>query len=119
MATTILSNDQRQWFEAACARIDENRMRRLNVALTAIHSPTGRERADEVTVFDSVGFALEDYSALRYLYALAQQHNAGVEIALIPPAVDPKNLFALIDDPAAIAQGHAAFVTEAVAAFAR
>ncbi|MBJ9730455.1 ornithine cyclodeaminase [Burkholderia orbicola] len=80
---------------------------------------TGRERADEVTVFDSVGFALEDYSALRYLYALAQQHNAGVEIALIPPAVDPKNLFALIDDPAAIAHGHAAFVTEAVAAFAR
>ncbi|RQS24319.1 ornithine cyclodeaminase [Burkholderia sp. Bp8998] len=80
---------------------------------------TGRARADEVTVFDSVGFALEDYSALRYLYALAQQHNAGVEIALIPPAVDPKNLFALIDDPAAIAQGHAAFVTEAVAAFAR
>ena len=80
---------------------------------------TGRERADEVTVFDSVGFALEDYSALRYLYALAQQHNAGVEIALIPPAVDPKNLFALIDDPAAIAQGHAAYVTDAVAAFAR
>ena len=79
---------------------------------------TGRERADEVTVFDSVGFALEDYSALRYLYALAQ-HNAGVEIALIPPAVDPKNLFALIDDPAAIAQGHAAYVTDAVAAFAR
>lgn len=79
----------------------------------------GRERADEITVFDSVGFALEDYSALRYLYALAQQHNAGVEIALIPPAVDPKNLFALIDDPAAIAQGHAAYVTEAVAAFAR
>ena len=80
---------------------------------------TGRERADEVTVFDSVGFALEDYSALRYLYALAQQHNAGVEIALIPPAVDPKNLFALIDDPAAIALGHAAYATEAVAALAR
>ncbi|HHX4059251.1 MAG: ornithine cyclodeaminase [Burkholderia contaminans] len=80
---------------------------------------TGRERADEVTVFDSVGFALEDYSALRYLYALAQQHNAGVEIALIPPAVDPKNLFALIDDPAAIAQGHVAYATEAVAALAR
>jgi acetylornithine deacetylase/succinyl-diaminopimelate desuccinylase-like protein len=45
MATTTLSNDQRQWFEAACAQIDENRMRRLNLAITAIHSPTGRERA--------------------------------------------------------------------------
>ena len=50
---------------------------------------------------------------------MRSRSNAGVEIALIPPAVDPKNLFALIDDPAAIAQGHAAYVTDAVAAFAR
>ncbi|AJX14024.1 ornithine cyclodeaminase [Burkholderia ubonensis] len=80
---------------------------------------TGRDSAGQITVFDSVGFALEDYSALRYLHALAQQHDAGVEIALIPPAVDPKNLFALIDDPSALAQRHAAFVADAVAAFAR
>jgi ornithine cyclodeaminase len=56
----------------------------------------GRESASQVTVFDSVGFALEDYSALRYLYELARQYNAGVEISLIPPATDPKNLFALL-----------------------
>ncbi|AYZ63678.1 ornithine cyclodeaminase [Burkholderia multivorans] len=79
----------------------------------------GRDSADRITVFDSVGFALEDYSALRYLHSLAQQHDAGVEIALIPPAVDPKNLFALIDEPSALAQRHAAFVADAVAAFAR
>jgi ornithine cyclodeaminase len=53
----------------------------------------GRERAAQVTVFDSVGFALEDYSALRYMYGLVEKHNAGVDIALIPPAGDPKNLF--------------------------
>ncbi|PMY01436.1 ornithine cyclodeaminase, partial [Pseudomonas sp. GW460-13] len=35
------------------------------------HAP-GRAAADEVTVFDSVGFALEDYAALRWLYAAAQ-----------------------------------------------
>jgi len=56
----------------------------------------GRESASQVTVFDSVGFALEDYSALRYLYALAREHRAGVDISLIPPATDPKNLFALL-----------------------
>jgi ornithine cyclodeaminase len=56
----------------------------------------GRENASQITIFDSVGFALEDYSALRYLYALAVQHAAGAEISLIPPATDPKNLFALI-----------------------
>ena len=46
----------------------------------------GRENADQVTVFDSVGFALEDYSALRYLHALAQRHDVGIDVALIPTA---------------------------------
>ncbi|MGF6778890.1 ornithine cyclodeaminase [Paraburkholderia sp. GAS334] len=53
----------------------------------------GRESAAQVTVFDSVGFALEDYSALRYLHALAQEHDVGIDVALIPPAADPKDLF--------------------------
>jgi ornithine cyclodeaminase len=57
---------------------------------------TGRESASQVTIFDSVGFALEDYSALRYLHELAVQYEAGMHISLIPPAADPKNLFALI-----------------------
>lgn len=63
---------------------------------------SGRDSADQITVFDSVGFALEDYSALRYLHTLARQHNVGVDISLIPPAVDPKNLFGLIDAPSAV-----------------
>ncbi|TAL98793.1 MAG: ornithine cyclodeaminase [Paraburkholderia sp.] len=53
----------------------------------------GRERPEQVTVFDSVGFALEDYSALRYLHSLAQSRKVGTQVALIPPSVDPKNLF--------------------------
>ncbi|TDG09919.1 ornithine cyclodeaminase [Paraburkholderia guartelaensis] len=56
----------------------------------------GRESAAQVTIFDSVGFALEDYSALRYLYAGAMRYGVGDDISLIPPAADPKNLFALI-----------------------
>lgn len=39
-----MTDQQRVWFESACALIDEDRMRRLNLAITAIHSPTGRER---------------------------------------------------------------------------
>jgi acetylornithine deacetylase/succinyl-diaminopimelate desuccinylase-like protein len=40
-----LSDQQREWFEAACARIDPERLKRLVYDLTAIHSPTGAERA--------------------------------------------------------------------------
>ena len=53
----------------------------------------GRQSGEQVTVFDSVGFALEDYSALRYIHAQAEQRNCGVDVDLVPYAEDPKDLF--------------------------
>ena len=53
----------------------------------------GRVERQEVTVFDSVGFALEDYSALRYLHGCARKLGVGQAITLIPALVNPKNLF--------------------------
>lgn len=56
----------------------------------------GRLAASEVTVFDSVGFALEDYSALVYLRDLAGALGIGEAIELVPQPADPKNLYALL-----------------------
>lgn len=53
----------------------------------------GRQRADQVTVFDSVGFALEDYSTLRYVLAQAERRQLGMAVNLVPGAEDPKDLF--------------------------
>lgn len=54
----------------------------------------GRAAANEVTIFDSVGFALEDYSALRFLHGLlAEQPGACRQIDLVPRLSDPKDLF--------------------------
>ena len=60
----------------------------------------GRTAASDVTIFDSVGFALEDYSALSYLYKL-QNDKPGhpQKIDLIPDLLDPKNLFGLLAMP--------------------
>jgi len=55
----------------------------------------GRDSDEQITVFDSVGFALEDFSALRYVYQKAIQHNLGEDIALVPELEDPKDLFEL------------------------
>ena len=52
-----------------------------------------RHNAAEVTVFDSVGFALEDYSALRYVYDKARALKLGREVNLVPEVQDPKDLF--------------------------
>jgi ornithine cyclodeaminase len=53
-----------------------------------------RASDEEVTVFDSVGFALTDFSALRYLHRLNRdQRVAPAGIDLVPDLDDPKDLF--------------------------
>ncbi|MBC3869825.1 ornithine cyclodeaminase [Undibacterium oligocarboniphilum] len=54
----------------------------------------GRENAHQVTVFDSVGFALEDFSAMRYLEKYVVQKNSPV-LDLIPEMLNPKDLFGM------------------------
>ena len=57
----------------------------------------GRENERELTVFDSVGFALEDFSVLRLVYELAKQYQLGKKVDLIPESLsDCKNLFGLL-----------------------
>jgi len=56
----------------------------------------GRTSDAQVTVFDSVGFALEDYSALRYMRDAARRLGMGQLVSLIPELADPKDLFSLI-----------------------
>ena len=57
---------------------------------------SGRATRHDVTVFDSVGFALEDYSALRFMQDSARRLGLGQPLALIPTLADPKNLFGSI-----------------------
>lgn len=58
------------------------------------HSRPGRSNSTEVTIFDSVGFALEDFSALRFLLDLLRDHPQwGRRIDLVPELEDPKDLF--------------------------
>jgi ornithine cyclodeaminase len=61
----------------------------------------GRTSAAQVTVFDSVGFALEDFSALRLLRDLAVELGLGRDIDLVPDMADPKNLFGALRLPTA------------------
>ena len=56
-----------------------------------------RDNDEEITLFDAVGFALEDYSILRYLYQLSAKLQIGIDTDLIPEHIqDPKNLFGLL-----------------------
>ena len=65
----------------------------------------GRRTRDEVTLFDSVGFALEDYSALRLLRDCAEELGLGRDAGLIPALRDPKDLFGEMAMPATATAG--------------
>jgi len=57
----------------------------------------GRTSPEQVTIFDSVGFALEDFSALRYLLRVHhEERGAEAQVDLVPDLEDPKDLFALL-----------------------
>ena len=63
-----------------------------------------RDSDQDVTLFDSVGFALEDYSALRYVLDVARSLDIGSEIELVPDLHNPKDLFARLQPQVAPAQ---------------
>ena len=56
----------------------------------------GRRSGTELTVFDSVGFALEDFAALHDLHGVALALGLGERIQLVAQPADPKNLFGLL-----------------------
>jgi ornithine cyclodeaminase len=57
----------------------------------------GRQAREEITIFDSVGFALEDFSALRLLRDKVQGTDFYSAIDLIVAPADPRNLFGLLE----------------------
>jgi ornithine cyclodeaminase len=56
-------------------------------------SAPGRTRPEEITVFDSVGFAVEDFAALRYLHEDVRGSRYLEDIDLVAEPEDPKDLF--------------------------
>jgi ornithine cyclodeaminase len=56
----------------------------------------GRTSVEEVTVFDSVGFAIEDFSALRYVRDTTIGTEFAEEIDLVAEPADPKDLFSQV-----------------------
>ncbi|WP_262835317.1 ornithine cyclodeaminase [Undibacterium sp. Jales W-56] len=62
----------------------------------------GRHSEKQVTVFDSVGFALEDFSAMRYLEKYVMQKSSPI-LDLIPELLNPKDLFGMAVDQSSTA----------------
>lgn len=57
---------------------------------------SGRQEPQQITIFDGVGFAIEDFSALRYMYNMVHTLGRAKSIDLFSRPADPRDLFALI-----------------------
>ncbi|CAG7856378.1 ornithine cyclodeaminase [biofilm metagenome] len=82
--------------EGEVQQCDENRIYAELWELVCKQKP-GRLDVREITLFDAVGFALEDYSVLRAVHELSTAYQLGTEFPLIPELNDPKNLFGSLD----------------------
>ncbi|MET4098998.1 ornithine cyclodeaminase/alanine dehydrogenase-like protein (mu-crystallin family) [Agrococcus sp. UYP10] len=59
----------------------------------------GRISTEEVTVFDSVGFAIEDFTALRYVQKATAATRFSQAIDLVTEPEDSKDLYGIIGAP--------------------
>ncbi|WP_293864678.1 ornithine cyclodeaminase [uncultured Alsobacter sp.] len=59
-------------------------------------SVPGRRSDREITLFDSVGFAIEDFSALRWLAGEAARRGLYEELDLLADPDDPRDLFGML-----------------------
>ncbi|MEM7523426.1 MAG: ornithine cyclodeaminase [Pseudomonadota bacterium] len=57
---------------------------------------TGRTSDAQITLFDSVGFAIEDFSALRYVRDQLERTGAFVELDMLADPDDPRDLFGMV-----------------------
>jgi ornithine cyclodeaminase len=56
----------------------------------------GRRDARQITLFDSVGFAIEDFSALRYVLAKARETGLYDRLDMIADPDEPRDLFGML-----------------------
>ena len=56
----------------------------------------GRRGADQITLFDSVGFAIEDFSALRYVREKISEFGMFTELDLLADPDEPRDLYGML-----------------------
>ncbi|MBO6814470.1 MAG: ornithine cyclodeaminase [Rhizobiaceae bacterium] len=56
----------------------------------------GRSSDNQITLFDSVGFAIEDFSALRYIHDQLERTGHYVDLDMIADPDDPRDLYGMV-----------------------
>ena len=88
---------EQTWIEGEIQQLDKNHpITELWQVMTG--EASGRTSAGQITIFDSVGFAIEDFSALRYLQDITRDTDFAEDMDLLALPENPKDLFGLITE---------------------
>ncbi len=86
---------EQTWIEGEIQQLDKTH------PITELHDvfkgkEQGRKSDSQITVFDSVGFAIEDFSALRTIMDMTRDTDLAEDIDLLALPDNPKDLFGMI-----------------------
>lgn len=98
-ARVVVEYFDQSFIEGEIQRLEEQQARDLIVG--ELHElvngkKRSRQNDKDITIFDSVGISLEDYSALRWIHDLSDRYETGQSWTVVPPLNDPKDLFGFV-----------------------
>ena len=83
------------WIEGEIQQLDKDHpITELWQVMTG--TTPGRTSESQITLFDSVGFAIEDFSALRYVLGKARETGLMQQLDMIADPDDPRDLFGML-----------------------
>ncbi|MBD1546575.1 ornithine cyclodeaminase [Roseibium aggregatum] len=95
------------WIEGECQQLPRDHpVTELWQVYTGV--APGRTSDDSITLFDSVGFAVEDFAALRYVHDLLPKTGHFEKLDLLADPDDPRDLFGMVLRSQAASTGAAA-----------
>lgn len=93
-ADIFVEYPEQTWIEGEIQQLDQTHpITELWQVMTG--EAEGRKNDGQITIFDSVGFAIEDFSALRYIRAITENTEFAEDLDLLALPENPKDLFGM------------------------
>ena len=87
---------EQTWIEGEIQQLDkDHKITELWQVITG--QAAGRRTDKEITLFDSVGFAIEDFSALRYILKSIEGTEFFTQLDMLADPDDPRDLFGMLE----------------------
>ena len=93
---TFVEYPEQTWIEGEIQQLDQTHPI-TELWKVILGQAQGRTSDKQITLFDSVGFAIEDFSALRYIHDAIQGTEFFTQLDMLADPDDPRDLFGMLE----------------------